>query len=209
MAMSNLLLSELLISTRNGGKVREIKLHLADLPLRLRDLREFADIADVDETGRTFAENAALKARSYAAQTGLTTLADDSGLEVDALDGAPGIFSARYAGAATSDAERIAQLLAELARTNDQARRASFICALAMADPQGTVLQIWMGRCVGRIAHTPRGSNGFGYDSIFIPNGYALTFGELGTNVKQRISHRAQALDAAHAFLRQQLECNP
>ncbi len=207
--MSNLLLSELLIATRNAGKVREIKLHLAGLPLRLRSLREYADIADVDETGRTFAENAALKARSYAAQTGLTTLADDSGLEVDALNGAPGIFSARYAGEATSDSERIAHLLAEIARTNDPARRAAFLCALAMADPQRALLQIWMGRCEGRIAHAPRGSNGFGYDPIFIPDGYALTFGELGIDVKQRISHRAQALDAAYAFLRQQLESDP
>ena len=206
--MSNLLLSELLIATRNSGKVQEIVLHLAGLPLRLRSLREFANIAEVDETGRTFAENAALKARSYAAQTGLPTLADDSGLEVDALGGAPGIFSARYAGRAASDLERIARLLAELARTNDRERRAAFVCAVAIADPRSDLLQIWMGRCEGQIAHAPRGRGGFGYDPIFIPDGYALTFGELETDVKQRISHRARALDAAHAFLRQQLSRN-
>ncbi|MBA3441316.1 MAG: XTP/dITP diphosphatase [Pyrinomonadaceae bacterium] len=203
--MNNLFFSELLIATRNTGKVQEIAAHLAGLPLRLRSLREFANIAEVNETGRTFAENAQIKARSYADQTGLPTLADDSGLEVDALNGAPGIFSARYAGEAASDAERIVRLLAELARTNDRDRRAAFVCALAIADPQTTSLQIWTGRCEGRIAHTARGTNGFGYDPIFIPDGYALTFGELETDVKQRISHRAQALDAAHAFLRQQL----
>lgn len=203
--MSNLNLFELLIATRNAGKVREIVLSLARLPLRLRTLHEFAHITEVDETGRTFAENAALKARSYAAQTGLPTLADDSGLEVAALDGAPGIFSARYGGEAASDAERIARLLADIARANDRKRRAAFVCVLAIVDPQKDSLQMWTGRCAGRIAPAPRGGNGFGYDPVFIPDGYALTFGELGVDVKQRISHRAHALDAAYASLRQQL----
>lgn len=207
--MSDLLLFELLVATRNAGKVRELALSLAPLPLRLRTLCEFANINEVNETGCTFAENAALKARSYASQTGLPTLADDSGLEVDALNGAPGIFSARYAGEAASDGERVARLLAELARTHDQKRRAAFVCALAIADPQKDSLQIWTGRCAGRIAPAPRGGNGFGYDPVFIPDGYALTFGELGDDVKQRISHRARALDAAYASLRGQLISDP
>lgn len=196
---------DLLLATHNPGKVREIQLYFAELQLRLRSLREFADIGEVEETGRTFIENAVLKARSYAAQTNLLTLADDSGLEVGALNGAPGIFSARYAGQAASDSERITRLLAEIARTDDQTRRAAFVCAVAIADPHRDSLNIWTGKCEGRIADAPRGGNGFGYDPVFIPDGYEQTFGELTVDIKGRISHRAQALEAARAYLRQQL----
>lgn len=193
---------ELLIATRNPGKVCEVKMLLEALPLRLRSLAEFPEVLEVEETGATFAENAALKARSYAAQTQLWTLADDSGLEVEALDGAPGIFSARYAGGAhASDAERIAHLLAELSRTGDTERRARFVCVIAITDPDARLVNTSTGTCEGSIAFVPRGVGGFGYDPVFIPDGYRQSFGELSPEIKQRISHRARALDAARTFL--------
>lgn len=197
--------TELLIATHNQGKVREFAALLSDMPVCLRGLAEFERVVEVAETGATFAENAALKARSYAAQTGLWTLADDSGLEVDALGGAPGIFSARYGGADASDADRIARLLSELAQTNDHARRARFVCAIAIVHPATGNLDIFTGTCEGRIAQQPRGANGFGYDPLFIPEGYAETFGELTHATKDLLSHRARALHAARAFLEEHL----
>jgi XTP/dITP diphosphohydrolase len=193
---------ELLIATRNPGKVREVLMLLEGLPLRLRSLLEFPEVVEVVETGVTFAENAALKARGYAGQTRLWTLADDSGLEVEALGGAPGVFSARYAGGAhASDAERIAQLLAELSRTGDAKRRARFVCVIAITDPDARLVNTSTGTCEGSIALAPRGMNGFGYDPVFIPDGYQQSFGELSPEIKQRISHRARALAAARPFL--------
>jgi XTP/dITP diphosphohydrolase len=197
---------ELLIATRNAGKVREFASLLAAEPLWIRGLNEFPQTTDVEETGATFAENASLKARSYAAQTGLWTLADDSGLEVEALDGAPGLYSARYgAPHATTDAARTARLLAELSRTGDDQRRARFACVIAIARPPADTLDLFKGECLGRIAHEPRGRNGFGYDPVFIPDGFEQTFGELNDEIKRDISHRARALHAALAFLREQL----
>lgn len=194
-------MTELLIATGNAGKVREVMRLLDGLPLRLRSLAEFSGVAEVEETGATFAENAALKATVYAGQTGLWTLADDSGLEVDALGGAPGVFSARYAGAGASDAERVSRLLAELSRTGDCERRARFVCVIAIADPAARLAHTSTGICEGRIALAPRGAGGFGYDPIFIPDGYQASFGELPVEIKQRISHRAIALEAARPFL--------
>lgn len=192
---------ELLIATRNAGKLREMQELCAQLKWRLRNLSEFPQVAEVEETGATFVENATLKAESYSAATGLWTLADDSGLEVDALGGAPGIYSARYAGAGASDEERIQRLLAELSQVNDTARRARFVCAIAIANSQARVINTALGYCEGRITHAPSGAGGFGYDPIFIPDGYAQSFGELPEAIKQRISHRAQALEQARAFL--------
>lgn len=194
-------LHELLIATSNKGKIAELQLLLASFPLRLRSLAEFPNIEDVEETGATFADNAILKARAYAGQTNLWALADDSGLEVDALGGAPGVFSARYGGAGLTDAERIERLLAELSQRPEQERRARFICVIAIADMQGQIVNISTGRCEGLIAPAPRGTQGFGYDPIFIPDGFEQTFGELPSEVKQDISHRALALQAARAFL--------
>ena len=194
--------SELLIATHNAGKFREFVALLASLPLRLRGLGEFPEVPSVDETGATFAENAALKARAYARQTGLCALADDSGLEVDALGGAPGVYSARYAGPEASDAQRMARLLDELAQTNDRERRARFVCVIALAAPQIEGVNLFTGQCEGRIAHAPRGTGGFGYDPIFIPEGYAQTFAELPPEIKGSISHRARALAETLLFLR-------
>lgn len=199
--MSELKPSEIVIATHNTGKLREFQSLLAGIATRLRSLNDFPSIADVEETGKTFSENALLKAQTYAAQTGLWTLADDSGLEVDALGGAPGIFSARYAGAGASDATRINRLLDELSRTGDTERRARFVCVIAIAGPTMKEAQMFTGTCAGRIASAPRGTHGFGYDPIFVPDGYTESFGELSPEIKQEISHRARALKAARAFL--------
>ena len=194
--------TELLIATRNPGKVREVESLLGTYPLRLRSLAEFSAAREVEETGATFAENAAIKAQAYALQTGCWTLADDSGLEVEALDGAPGVHSARYGGAGVrSDAARVERLLEALSSTNDTQRRARFICVIAIADAGGKLLDLFTGTCEGRIAHEARGSGGFGYDPIFVPDGYEQSFGELPSEIKQNISHRARALKAALPFL--------
>jgi XTP/dITP diphosphohydrolase len=195
------MMTDLLIATGNAGKVREVLPLLDGLPLRLRSLSEFSSVVEIEETGATFAENAALKATAYAAQTGLWTLADDSGLEVDALGGVPGVFSARYGGAGASDADRITRLLAELSRTGDADRRARFVCVIAIADADARLVHTSTGICEGSIALAPRGVGGFGYDPVFIPDGYQGSFGELPTEIKQRISHRALALRAVRPFL--------
>jgi XTP/dITP diphosphohydrolase len=193
---------KLVVGTNNAGKIRELNELLADLPVELFGLNDFENVTDVEETGATFAENARLKANSYARQTGFWALSDDSGLEVEALGGAPGVFSARYAGATAGDDERTAKLLAELAATGDEARRARFVCAMAVADEKGVIKFLAEGICEGRIALTPRGANGFGYDPIFVPEGFTETFGELSSTVKGEISHRARAIKKIMRFLR-------
>jgi len=194
--------SELLIATRNEGKLIEVREMLSELPLQFLSLRDFPDTVTVDETATSFAENASLKARGYALQTGAFTLADDSGLEVDALGGEPGVRSARYAGEAASDFDRVQRLLSNLAAFDRTARTARFVTAVAIADPQGTILNLSIGTCEGTITETPRGENGFGYDPIFIPRGYEQTFAELGSDIKNRISHRADALEQTGEYLR-------
>ncbi len=198
--------SQLLVATRNPGKIGEFAEMLAGLQVSLRDLSEFPHVPEAEESGTTFSENAALKAGFYSAQTGLWTLADDSGLEVDALGGAPGVFSARYAGAGATALERIEQLLAELAATNDGERRARFVCVIALAHPATTRMEFFSGVCEGCIAPEPRGTGGFGYDPVFIPDGYTQTFGELPALIKNRFSHRAHALQAANAFLQRRID---
>jgi XTP/dITP diphosphohydrolase len=194
--------SELLVATNNAGKVRELSLLLADLPLRLRLLSELGRVPEAEETGATFAENAALKALHYSALGRMLTLSDDSGLAVDALGGRPGVYSARYAGPDATYAGRMRKLLDELAATKDDARRARFVCVIAVADPLTNALQTFEGICEGRIAHVPRGTGGFGYDPVFIPDGYEQTFGELPEAVKHSVSHRARALAKAARHLR-------
>jgi len=164
-----------------------------DLPVTFRSLREFADVKAIEETGSTFQENAALKAQGYAQQTGLWALADDSGLEIAALHGAPGVQSARYAGENTNFDEKILLLLWELGLTGDERRTARFVCEMALADKTGEVRLTARGVCDGTIAAGPLGTNGFGYDPIFVPVGYDETFGELSDDIKREISHRARA----------------
>jgi XTP/dITP diphosphohydrolase len=191
----------LLIATSNEGKRAEIRLLLSGLRVSLFDLRNFPAIEPIAETGTTFVENASLKAFGYAVQTGLLTLADDSGLEVDALGGAPGARSARYTGESASDAERIEALLAALAFVDKSKRSARFVSAVVIAGSNGEILNVSEGECEGRIALSTRGDGGFGYDPVFIPNGSALTFAELKPEIKNQISHRARALAATRAYL--------
>jgi XTP/dITP diphosphohydrolase len=199
--MNDTLPKELVIATRNPGKLIEVRELLSDLPLALKSLLDFPQTTEVEETGATFTDNASIKATAYALQTGAWALSDDSGLEVDALGGAPGVYSARYAGAGASDAERVELLLSELALTVDIDRRARFACAISLSDPTGRIINVSTGICEGHITHRPRGEHGFGYDPIFIPEGYEQTFSELTSEVKQVISHRARALVKTRDFL--------
>jgi XTP/dITP diphosphohydrolase len=184
----------LVIASGNAGKVREFAALLADLPLEVRP--QPPDL-EVEETGTTFAANAQLKAEAVAKATGCWALADDSGLAVEALGGAPGVFSARYA---PNDAERIARLLAELDAAPN--RRAAFVAALALADPDGVVQLAVEGRCEGLIAEAPRGEGGFGYDPVFLVPELDLTFAEMDKATKARIGHRGRAFAAMEPGLR-------
>ena len=197
----------LLLGTRNPGKVKEIASILQDLGWTFSSLEEFASLESPEENGATYAENAIIKARFYATATGRCALADDSGLEVDALAGAPGVFSARYAGEGASDADRRALLLFELARVEASERRARFVSAVAVAAADGTVLNVSEGICEGRIIFAPRGQGGFGYDPLFVPDGYNQTFAELPEEVKNVISHRARALMQTAQFLKSCKAC--
>ena len=192
----------LLLGTRNPGKIREITSILQDCGWSLTSLQEFENVESPEETGDTYSENAIAKARFYAAATGLTALADDSGLEVEALDGAPGVLSARYAGSGASDADRRELLLTALGKTSGKERRARFVAVVAIASPDGTVMNVSEGICEGRITFEPRGTGGFGYDPLFVPDGYDQTFAELAQNVKNGISHRGRALIKTVDFLR-------
>ena len=199
---------QLLIATHNRGKIREVRRVLEQLPVTLRTLDEFPNVVTVEETGVTYSENAVLKALGYAQQTGILTLADDSGLEVDALDGGPGVFSARFGKGAASNADRLKKLLTMTSQSPSKARTARFVCCLAVADvesnsatPCAQLVTVIEKHCDGSIATMPRGENGFGYDPIFVPAGYSATFGELSDEVKRRISHRGKALTAFSTFL--------
>jgi XTP/dITP diphosphohydrolase len=191
---------KLLVATHNPGKIREYQALLADLPLAVTWLDAEQIAFDVEETGSTFAENALLKARAYAEATGLWTWADDSGLEIDALDGRPGVFSARYAGPGATDADRYNKVLAELAAFPPEAWTARFRCAVALVEPSGRA-HVVEADFPGMITTTPRGAHGFGYDPIFYLPELGQTLAELPPEVKNRISHRAQAAQAAHDLL--------
>jgi len=199
---------KLLVATNNRGKVREYEKILAEgLPQGVEFTfpeQEGLEL-EVDERGETFEENARLKAVEFARASGLLTLADDSGLVVDALGGEPGVYSARYAGPAKTDADRYRKLLDKLADVPAGARSARFRCVVALAGPQG-VIGTAEGVVEGEIGFEPRGSMGFGYDPVFIVAGYGgLTMAELPPEVKNRISHRARALEAAMPMLRREI----
>lgn len=192
----------LLIATRNRGKLKEIKELLDDLAFNIVDLSRYPTIETVEESGETFTDNASLKASGYARQAGVLTLADDSGLMVDGLDGAPGVRSARYAGEGASDRERTEKLLRALAIAPQSRRGARFVSVIAIAEKDGKIVNVSVGECQGQIAPEPRGAGGFGYDPVFIPEGSTLTFAQLDPVEKNRISHRALSLCKAAAFLR-------
>ena len=181
----------IVLATRNPGKISEIEALLTGL--RVATAASFPGCPEPEESGRTFEENALIKARAVAGFTGKTALADDSGLEVDALCGAPGVRSARYAGATASDRDNMGRLLDALADASDADRTARFRCVIAVVAADG---RTWTsdGVCEGRILREPRGESGFGYDPLFVPAGYDSTFAELDASTKNRISHRAMAL---------------
>jgi XTP/dITP diphosphohydrolase len=188
----------LVMATRNAGKVREMAELLQDLGVRLLSLNDFPELPEIPEAGATFADNAAAKARAVARLTGLPALADDSGLEVEALGGRPGVFSARYAqdrtgGRAPTDEDNWRKLLAELRATPPEERQARFVCEIALAWPDGRLLTS-RGELRGLITQEPRGSQGFGYDPVFWVPEYRATVAELPLVVKNRISHRGKAL---------------
>lgn len=184
---------ELLIATSNQGKVREIEELFSGTAVRFRSLLDFPSVIEVPETGSTFEENAVLKARGYASQTGLWALADDSGLEIAALNDAPGVLSARYGGDEKSFEQKMSMLLGEMKLAYDKRRDARFVCSMALANSTHDILATSTGICNGVIAKVPRGTNGFGYDPMFIPAGFGKTFGELSDDIKREISHRARA----------------
>ena len=192
---------ELLLATRNAHKTEEIQRILGP-QFKVNDLAAHPGIAHIAETGRTFQENAILKALAVSRKLPGLVIADDSGLEVDALGGAPGIHSARYAGPNATGKEKIDKLLNELIRVGatKNERCARFRCALALAC-KGEVLHVFGGIVEGEIVDRPRGSHGFGYDPIFVPQGFGQTFGELGPAQKDQLSHRARALEKLRAFL--------
>jgi len=190
----------ILIATRNPGKVQEIGDLVKDLPIVFFSLSDVADAPDVVEDGRTFEENALKKARTLAAATGMVTLADDSGLCIDALDGRPGVQSARYAGKDASDAEKCIRILQEMENVPDHARTARFVCAMAFVTPEGEE-KMFRGSCEGKITREPRGTGGFGYDPIFYFEEAGCTFAEMDRQSKNRVSHRGRALRAFARFL--------
>jgi XTP/dITP diphosphohydrolase len=190
----------LLIATHNPGKVAEYQSLLADLPLQITFLTELGIDHEVEEDEETFEGNAVLKARTFAEMTGLWTWADDSGLEVDALGGRPGVRSARYAGPGATDEEKWQKILAELGEFPYEDWTARFRCVVAIAQPDGKI-STRTGKVNGLITDQPRGNNGFGYDPIFYLPDFDATMAELHPDVKNNISHRAEAAAAAKELL--------
>ena len=193
--------SRLLIGTRNPGKVRELSSALAGCRLDIVSPADVGIMDDIPETGATLEENALLKAAAYSEISGLLTLADDSGLEVDALGGEPGVMSSRYAGEGKSDSERIAFLLGKLNNIGGDGWPARFRCVIAVKAPGGRA-DLYTGVCPGRIVRTARGSNGFGYDPVFLLPELGRTMAELTQEEKDRVSHRGKAACKASEALR-------
>jgi XTP/dITP diphosphohydrolase len=184
---------DLVIATKNAKKAEELRALLADMPFNVLSLNDFPDFPETPETGLTFEENARIKARAAALFTGKLVLADDSGLEVDALDGRPGIYSNRFAGPDASDRDKYMLLLEMMKDVPDEKRAARFRAAVCVATPEGSEI-IVEGVVHGSIIHEPRGDKGFGYDPVFYLPEYGLTMAELPSDEKNKISHRAQAL---------------
>ena len=191
---------EVVIATRNSGKLREIRQILAPLGLRILSLQDFPEVPEILEDGQTFAGNAIKKAAVVARWTGRIAIADDSGLAVDALEGRPGVLSSRYAGEGATDPDRYQKLLQEMAGVPPGQRRAAFICAMAVASPEGKV-EFVEGECRGEIASFPRGTQGFGYDPVFFIPELGRTMAEVEPELKNRISHRARALEKLRQVL--------
>lgn len=196
------MLKRLVLATKNQGKIREIEAILAGLPVEILSLAAYPAIPDVVEDGRTFLDNAMKKAKSIAEVTGETALADDSGLEVDALQGAPGVYSARYAGPGATDEDNVAQLLHAMAGIPPEQRHAAFRCVIVLCHPNGEYAA-FEGRWAGKIGMEPKGTGGFGYDPVFFLPEQGCTVAEMLAEEKNRLSHRAQALQKLKAYLQQ------
>lgn len=193
--------ARLLLATRNGKKLDELRRILApQMPVQVLGLADVPAFDEAPESGASFAENALIKAVEAVKHTGMVTVADDSGLAVDALNGMPGVLSARWAGAARDDAANLDLLLEQLADTPDDRLGAAFVCAAALVSPDGSQI-VREGRMPGRLIRRPRGSNGFGYDPIFVPEGHQLTSAELPAAEKDAISHRGKALRELLPFI--------
>ena len=190
-------MTQVLLATRNAHKLEELRRILEPLvpDVEVLGLADIPEYPETPETGATFADNALIKARDGLAHSGLVTVADDSGIAVDALNGMPGVLSAYWAGRAKDDAANNALLLEQIADVPDERRTAAFVCAAVLAAPDGSTEAV-EGRMVGRVIREPRGSNGFGYDPLFVPDGYELTSAELPPAEKDAISHRGKALRA-------------
>ena len=193
--------TQLLIATTNQGKLKEYRAMLDGLPFKLLSLEDAGITLDVEETGETFEENAILKAKTYAALAGMLTLADDSGLEVDALGGEPGVRSARYAGEGATSRQRNELLLRNLAAKDGADRSARFRCVIAVASPDGGRVRTVEGACEGTIAYEMKGETGFGYDPLFIVPEYGAHMAELTMEQKNHISHRGRAIERAKPLL--------
>ncbi|MBP3546715.1 MAG: RdgB/HAM1 family non-canonical purine NTP pyrophosphatase [Alphaproteobacteria bacterium] len=185
-------ITKLVVASHNAGKIAEIKTLLAPLKIEVQSAADLR-LGDVEETGTTFEENAKLKAEALCMMCGLPCLADDSGLCVDALDGRPGVYSARYAPNRDFN-EGMKMLLKEMEESGKSTRKAHFSCCMALAYPNEKTM-IFEGRVDGNISETPSGNGGFGYDPIFIPEGFDKTFAELGEDIKNQMSHRSRALE--------------
>jgi len=193
-------MNRVLVATGNAGKVKELSALLHGSGIELLSMKDFPQLATVVEDGDTFEENAIKKARSACEATGLPVIADDSGLVVDALDGKPGVYSARYAGEGSSDADNNVKLLRELAGVGMEQRTAAFHCVIALCLPDG-LCKTFSGELKGRITEIPAGGGGFGYDPLFLVPEFGMTLAELPLEVKNRISHRGRAFAALRQFL--------
>lgn len=194
-------MTTLVLATRNPGKIREINFLFADTGIRFNGLDKYPSMPDVVEDGMTFHENAFRKAKAVFDHTGTPSVSEDSGLEVDALDGAPGIYSARFASDDATDKDNIDKLIEDLRLIPYEKRTARFVSVFCLYD--GNAVRYFEGHVTGHIIFEPRGESGFGYDPLFVPTGYDKTFAELGPDVKNSISHRAMAISKLKASLQQ------
>ena len=197
--------TKLLLATTNAKKLKELQAILVDIPVQCLSLHDFPDVKGVEETGRTFEENAKIKALGYSEQTGVLTLGEDSGICCDALDGAPGIFSARFCGEFQNDAANNAKLLEMMNGVPDEKRTAYYESSIALAEP-GKLIGVVKGQVHGVITHDLRGEGGFGYDPLFFYPPYQKTFGEVPSEMKHCVSHRGQALKKFRELLRNYLK---
>lgn len=196
---------DIVLATRNQHKVEELKQMLADMPVHILSLQDYPEMPEIEETGTTFAENAQIKAIAVVEATGKIALADDSGLEIDALNGQPGVYSNRFGGPGASDRDKYMRILDLLEDVPDEIRTARFRAAIAISTPDGETVTV-EGACEGRIAREPHGEMGFGYDPVFYIPEFRKTMAELLPEEKNAISHRGKALEAAKDVLRKLLE---